>query len=201
MHGLGSGPSAARHLDGQYECRLRRTVRPLISEVCRRQMWRSSGWTAARNAPQRDGSILLKTKYRPAGFGSPQFFGYPIELPQSNTGGNSGKGHAILTIPERGLGLAATAALKQQSCDNWTIGERRQPPSQKQAVDSAPKGSVGGTGPCCRAEDCFARGPIASWLARQHENRLSNSLAGEEWLRPCLKEFRALLSAAVVPID
>src|SRR5258708_2704327 len=61
---------------------------------------------------QRDGSILLKTKYRPARFGSPQTFGCPIELPQSNTGGNSGKGHAILTIPERGLGLATTATLK-----------------------------------------------------------------------------------------
>ena len=30
---------------------------------------------------QRNGSILLKTEYRPAGFGSPQFFSCPIELP------------------------------------------------------------------------------------------------------------------------
>jgi hypothetical protein len=51
-------------------------------------------------------------------FGGPQFVGCPIKLPQSDTGGSGGKGHAVLALLKRFLRLPAPAPLKQQSRDD-----------------------------------------------------------------------------------
>ena len=97
----GTNPDPARLAiwAGQYECPLRRTSALRFPRSVSTAMWRSSGWTTARNVSSVTGRISRDAQYRPAVLGSPQFVGCPIKLPQSDTGGNGGKGHAVLALP------------------------------------------------------------------------------------------------------
>jgi len=63
----------------------------------------------------REWNILREAEHCPAMFGRPQFVGRPIELPQSDVHGSSGKCHAVFAFPERKLGLPTSAPLKQKA--------------------------------------------------------------------------------------